>query len=323
MFLATTSTAAGAKKTRWPRWIFFIALLCFLLLNAAGLALGNLIYEESSVLHPRLYQKSLQRLQSEQEQKHWERVSLLSRFGYPLAGTYIAAAPPSRKTLIFLHGFTDSRAAGLHYLDLYRDSGFNVLLIDSRAHGESGGSSVTWGCYEKFDLDQWVDWVAERTPGGVIGVQGLSMGAATALMHAELDESRKRIAFYVADSSYSEFEPLLEAQIRQRFSQAEPLLPLLLPYANAAAYLQARFTFHQASPLQAVAHVTTPVLYIHGTADRLVPVSMALELYNATQGPRQIQLFPGAEHVAAFSKDPALYRRTIQHFIQSLELPAS
>ena len=80
--------------------------------------------------------------------------------------------------MIFLHGFTENRLVGLNYRNLYLNAGFNLLLVDSRDHGESGGESVTWGVYEKQDLDQWVDWVRQRFPVGMIGVHGVSLGAA-------------------------------------------------------------------------------------------------------------------------------------------------
>ena len=49
----------------------------------------------------------------------------------------------------------------------------------------------------------------QRYPNGNIGVHGVSMGAATALMHAEMNEVTHRVNFYVADSGYSDLEELL------------------------------------------------------------------------------------------------------------------
>jgi fermentation-respiration switch protein FrsA (DUF1100 family) len=194
------------------------------------------------------------------------------------------------------------------------------LIVDSRAHGESGGNSVTWGNYEKYDLDQWVDWVCQRLPKGMIGVHGISMGAATALMHAELNEANKRVAFYIADSSYSDFETLLALQMQQRLSLSGMVLPkLLLQYANVVAYFNARFTFHQASPIRSVRNITTPVLYIHGEADKLVPAYMSLDLYHATKGPRQIYMFPHAEHVTAIFDDRYRYGGVVQNFVHSVD----
>jgi fermentation-respiration switch protein FrsA (DUF1100 family) len=243
-----------------------------------------------------------------------------SRFGYSLIGTFIPNPQVTDKTLIFLHGFTESRLAGLSYLNIYLNAGYNLLLVDSRAHGESGGESVTWGVYEKYDVDQWVDWLRNRYPAGTIGMHGISMGAATALLHAGLNESNKRVAFYIADSSYADFESLLVDQMNQRLHLPGNIPPqVLLPYANAMAYLRSRFTFGDASPIRVVQQVTTPVLYIHGEADRLVPASMSQQLFSATKGQRQIQLFPRADHVSSIFTDRSRYRTVVQGFARSIQ----
>lgn len=314
----------ASNKKPWRRWFLAFTLIAALCINGAGLFIGNIIYKETSVLHSHLNKQKMARfkqlLENGQKEKQWEDIAIESHFGYPLQGTYIPNPHATDKTLIFLHGFTESRAVGLYYLDIYLNAGFNLLLVDSRAHGESGGNSVTWGNYEKYDLDRWVDWVYQRFPEGMIGVHGISMGAATALMHAELNETNKRVAFYVADSSYSDFETLLAQQMAQRLSLPGIVLPkILLQYANAVAFFNSRFTFHQASPIRSVRNVTTPVLYIHGEADELVPASMSQDLYRATKGPRQIYIVPHAGHVAAIYDDRYRYGGVVRSFVRSVE----
>lgn len=315
-----------SSKQFWRRLLFSFFFFAFIAVNAAGLFMGNIIYNEMCVRHSRLHANNTGRwqqiLESGKNQRNWQDIRMPSRFGYSLTGTFIPNPQTTDKTLIFLHGFTESRLAGLNYLTIYRNAGYNLLLVDSRAHGESGGDSVTWGVYEKHDVDQWVDWLRHRFPTGIIGMHGISMGAATALLHAELNESNKRVAFYIADSSYADFEALLADQMNQRLQLPGNIPPqVLLPYANAVAYLRSRFTFGEASPIRAVQQVTTPVLYIHGEADRLVPSGMSQQLYNATKGQRHIQLFPRADHVSSIFTDRARYRTVVQGFARSVQEP--
>lgn len=301
-----------------------VLLAVLIAVNGAGLYMGNIIYTEMSVRHSRLNAHNTGRLRQTLEEgkknRQWQDVAIDSRFGYPLKGTFIPNPIPSEKTLIFLHGFTETRLVGLNYRHAYLNGGFNLLLVDSRAHGDSGGPSVTWGVYEKHDLDQWVDWVRKKYPVGQVGIHGISMGAATALLHAGLNESGKRVAFYIADSAYSDFETLLIEQIRQRLQLPGNLPPqFVLPYANLVAYINSQFTFYQASPIRTVMNVTTPVLFIHGEADRLVPARMSQELFLATKGQRQIQLFPQADHVGSLYSDRFRYRNVVQGFARSVE----
>ena len=311
-------------KNFWRRLLLICFLFGFIAANAAGLFMGNIIYNEMCVRHSRLHANNTGRwqqiLENGKTSRNWQDIRMPSRFGYSLTGTFIPNPQTTDKTLIFLHGFSESRLAGLSYLNIYLNAGYNLLLVDSRAHGESGGQSVTWGVYEKHDVDQWVDWLRHRVPKGTIGMHGISMGAATALLHAGLNESNKRVSFYIADSAYSDLESLLADQMSQRLQLPGNIPPqVLLPYANAVTYLRARFTFGAASPLRVVQQVTTPVLYIHGEADRLVPASMSQQLYSMTKGQRQIQLFPRADHVSSIYTDRSRYRTVVQGFARSIQ----
>lgn len=309
----------------WRRLLLAGVVVVGICVNGAGLYGGNIIYNEMSVRHSREKIHNTGRLQQIMENgkkdRQWTDVAIKSRFGYPLVATYLPNPNPTEKTLIFLHGFTENRLAGLNYRNLYLGAGFNLLLLDSRAHGESGGDSVTWGVYEKYDLAQWVEWVRNRYPAGMIGVHGISMGAATALLHAEQNETGKQVAFYIADSSYSDFAAMLTPHAQQRLQLSENIpFRYIWPYANVVAYFKSQFTFYEASPIRAVRNVvSTPILFIHGESDNLVPVGMSWELYDAAQGPRQIHTFPKAGHVSSFYIDRARYSRVVRSFIQAVE----
>ncbi|MDI5789464.1 hypothetical protein PO124_16605 [Bacillus licheniformis] len=51
----------------------------------------------------------------------------------------------SRKAVIISHGIKWSLFGGYKYVELFQSIGYNVLLCDSRCHGLSGGSHVSYG----------------------------------------------------------------------------------------------------------------------------------------------------------------------------------
>lgn len=301
------------------RTALIFLLLCLLCINAAGLFAGSLFYNEFCVSNTRIGLERFNPLKIDLERGkqsfHWQEVSIQSPFGYTLQGTYIPNPIPTDKTIVFLHGITGSRLVGLWYTDFYLKEGYNILIYDARAHGESGGSAATWGYYEKHDLAQWIDWLFLRHSGGTIGVHGVSMGAATALAHAELNETAKKVSFYIADSAYSDLEELLAQQIQLTLKTNPVWVKLLLRYSSAAAYLQTGFFYSDVSPVRSVGTVTTPILYLHGEADRLVPVTMCAQLYTATKGYREIHTFPAAGHGMAVFESPEEYRQSIHRFL--------
>jgi fermentation-respiration switch protein FrsA (DUF1100 family) len=309
------------KRKIYRRTALVLLLLLLVVANISALFIGAVFYNEFCVLNTRTGQERFRALQEElakgKETKHWQDVSIESRLGYTLQGTYLPNPVPSNKTVIFVHGIAANRLMGLWYAGIYFDQGYNVLIYDSRAHGASGGESVTWGYFEKYDLDQWVDWIKERQPNGVVGIHGVSMGAATALEHTKLNEASKRVRFYIADSSYSDLEELLTQQIDGAVSAHNPLwVKSLLKYSSIVAYVRSGFRYEDVSPVKAVTSVTTPILYLHGEDDKLVPVAMSKQLVAASKGVKEIHTFPGVGHAMAIFDRKAEYRRYVTNFLQ-------
>jgi hypothetical protein len=314
------------KKQHFVRmfgwFLLFISVLGIILFNGIGIYAGNWFYEEVDVAYARDHRgedsKHQELLTEGKATKDWQDIGIVSKHGYKLQGTYIPSPRKSNKTLIFLHGFTKNRLYGLDYARMYLQEGYNLLLVDSKAHGDSGGTVVSWGIQEKDDVDSWVDWVQNKYPNGIIGVHGVSMGAATALMYAGFDETQHKVAFYVADSAYSQLEPLLKEKIIEEIKlPANSLLPdVLLFYSNIVSYYKNRYTFYGSSPLTAITAVTTPVLFIHGEADTLVPPKMSEDLYAAVKGPKELYIFPQAIHACAVYQDRKQYTQIVQTFIE-------
>lgn len=84
---------------------------------------------------------------------------------------------------------------------LFLRQGYRILLPDSRAHGESGGSVATYGLREGDDIHRWVDWLYGKGATCVNGF-GESMGAALVL---ESLRSESRFCAIVAESAFSDF----------------------------------------------------------------------------------------------------------------------
>jgi uncharacterized protein len=62
-----------------------------------------------------------------------------------------------------------------------------------------------------------------------------------------------------------------------------------------------------------------PILFIHGTADDVVPVSMSQQLYDAAPEPKQLLLIPGAGHFRIYQPGANSYLKAIQQFIEKAE----
>ena len=66
-----------------------------------------------------------------------------------------------------------------------------------------------------------------------------------------------------------------------------------------------------------VSSLRVPALFIHGTKDPIIPVSMAEALYAAAPQPKKLLIVPGAGHGGAQAVAGETYDRTIVEFARS------
>ena len=65
---------------------------------------------------------------------------------------------------------------------------------------------------------------------------------------------------------------------------------------------------------EALSENTVPVLFIHGTDDRFVPIEMTYENYKACVAPKRLFIVPGAEHGTSYLEDKLGYENATLKF---------
>jgi alpha-beta hydrolase superfamily lysophospholipase len=203
--------------------------------------------------------------------------------GVNLKGWRCRAPTARRGTLVYLHGVADNRTSGTGVIDRFGRLGFDVVVYDSRAHGESEGELCTYGYYEKRDLHHVLDTVG---PGPIVLV-GTSLGAAVALQEAAGDA---RVTAVVAAETFSDLRSVATARAPFFFT------PGIIARAFKLAEQQGRFSVDDVSPVMAAAEIRSPVLLIHGSADSETRPAHSQRVLAALAGPKRLILVAGARH---------------------------
>jgi uncharacterized protein len=246
-----------------------------------------------------------------------QEVFIRSPYGYILYGIFVPVEG-SNKTVVIAHGITVTLYHSLKYLNLFRKRGYNVLVYEHRNHGRSGKKNTTYGYYEKHDLRAIVDYVFTKSgPGAKVGTMGESLGAAVVLQHSAIDP---RISFVVADCPYSDLTELMKYHAWIDYHM--PAFPFLY-IADLFCWIFTGMTFAKVSPIQDIATVETPILWIHGQEDTYVPTHMSIDMYHAKiKGIKKLYLAPEAGHAASIWSNPAEYDRQLGDFLVEIEQPA-
>ena len=240
-----------------------------------------------------------------------QELYLHSPNGYPIRGTFYQPLITTN-TVIICHGVTENKINSIKFIRMYERLGYNTVVYDHRRHGESGGKTTSYGHYEKIDLQTVIKEIREIIGrDAILGIHGESMGAATTLLYA--GTIHDDADFYISDCAFSDFKVLLRKIVKETISIN---LELAVQITNLAIRLRDGYTFNHVSPLQAVANIFKPVLFIHSIPDAFIPVSMAKELYEAKiDGVRELALFEKGAHAQSFNDNPELYEETVRTFL--------
>ena len=231
--------------------------------------------------------------------------------GYIIRGTFYQPLITTN-TVIICHGVTENKINSIKFIRMYERLGYNTVVYDHRRHGETGGKTTSYGYYEKIDLQTVIKEVREIIgDDAILGIHGESMGAATTLLYA--GTVNDDADFYISDCAFSDFKMLLRKIVKETISINFELAVLI---SNLAIRLRDGYTFNHVSPIQAVANIFKPVLFIHSIPDAFIPVSMAKELYEAkVNGVRELALFKEGAHAQSFNTSPELYEETVKDFL--------
>lgn len=203
-----------------------------------------------------------------------------------------------RETVLICPGMGGSDARTIKLARQFIAAGFNVLAIDFRGHGKSGGQLSGFGVLEKRDVLTAVAWLKSTRPEQSEKILGLGMSnGATALILAAADGSRSAqsidaIALY---AGYDNLPSLLNDYTD--YWTREPIRFLTTHLALPLASLHVGVNLSSNGPDKMIDRLwPRPVLFVHGEMDDLIPFERGQSLFEAAQQPKYHLWFTEGSH---------------------------
>lgn len=235
---------------------------------------------------------------------------------YRLVADYIPAATRTNKSVIIDHGFMNNKESMGAYAYLFHHLGYNVLVPDARAQGQSQGKYIGYGYPERYDQRKWAYRLIKKNgTHSRIVLFGVSMGGATVMMTSGV-HLPPQVKAVIEDCGYSSLTAEIEHEAKDLYHlPAFPRFPLvqMLSGINRVAN---GFFLSQCSSVKALHHNHRPTLFIHGQADTFVPTKMVYQNYRASRGPKKLWVVPKAKHAKSFQTEPRTYQRHVQSFLK-------
>ncbi len=245
-----------------------------------------------------------------------EQIKIKAKDGIILNGYYLGVNGESRGVVLCHHGYTSSALKDcVSIAKFFYEMGYDFLLVDNRAHGESEGEYIGFGILDRYDCLEWIKYLNKRFEKKNILLYGVSMGAATVLMTSGFEElSQRNVKGIISDCAFTSPYDVF-AHILKRDYHLPPFP--VMNINNMLCRKKAKYGFKDYSTIDAVSKTDIPILFIHGSEDDFVPTWMSQENYKHCHSPKELLIVEHAAHAASYYEEPALYEEKIKAFLSA------
>ncbi len=226
----------------------------------------------------------------------FEELEFHAEDGVRLHGLYFPAQGESRGTIVQFHGNAGNVTSHYESLVWLTERGYAFFTFDYRGYGVSERARPSQAGLE---LDAFAAMsVAEALPRARAGRDlvyfGQSLGGAV-LLHAYAERpSRERVRALVIEGSFHSYEEVASSVLYRHW--------FLFPFTGFAYPLVS----DEYAPARTIARVSpTPLLVVHGTADRVVPPAFGQAIYDLAREPRELWLVRGTDHLRTWNREAA------------------
>ena len=213
--------------------------------------------------------------------------------------------------VVLLHGVGSNRTSMLGRFRFLHARGYAVLAPDFQAAGESPGEHVTFGARESLDAAASVKFLRDSAPDERLGVIGVSMGGAAALVGPKpLD-----VDAMVLESVYPTFRDAVSDRLKVWLGPVGLLGPAIAPLLIGVIGPEIGVDEDDLRPIERIGSVREPVLMLAGSDDQYTPMEESLALFDRIKAPKRFWEVNGAGHVDLHDFAPAEYERVVGSFL--------
>jgi len=255
-----------------------------------------------------LYSPAHQKLGTPNIPYPYQDVILKSKSGSDIKGWMYPVDKKAPAVALF-HGVRSNRKSMLSRAEFLIQAGFNVLLIDLQAHGESSGEFISFGIIESWDVKAAIAYLRKRYPRNRIGAIGASLGAAACL----LGDKPVEVDALVLEAVYPNIGDAVKNRLEIKLGKIGRVLSPLLTMQFKP---RLGISTDSLRPEQAIKGFRGALLMIAGSNDRHTPIDESQRIYRNAHEPKTLWVVKGAAHVDYLKYSGAVYQSRILEFFR-------
>ena len=216
----------------------------------------------------------------------------------------------SKKCAIILQGRTESLWYSYYYAKPYQDLGYNILVIDSRAHGNSDGKYNCAGLKEYRDVLKWTEYIKNRFNIEKFILHGICIGSATA-MYAITNDKNNYYEGIVADGMYTNFYETFKNHMIEEGRRVHPFIDIMM----VIMYLRAGVDIKRKGPIKSIKNLDKPILFLYSKEDKFSLPEKAKLLYDVCPSEKRLVWFEKGAHSHIRINNLEKYDNSIKDFV--------
>lgn len=217
--------------------------------------------------------------------------------------------PNPRGTVALFHGHGSKKSSLLAEAAVFRSLGFNTILLDFRAHGNSEGNNCTIGYKEAEDVKLVYDHIKAGGEKNII-LYGASLGAAT--ITRAIHEYRLEPARIILDMPFASLSGAVTGRLKMMGLPPQPLGAMLGFWGGT---MNGFWAFNH-NPYQYVRSVKCPVLLQRGKLDLRVTQAETDLIYKNIPGPKKMVIYDESAHESFCKKENSKWVAEVTAFLQ-------
>lgn len=239
----------------------------------------------------------------------FETIYLTTKSGLKLEAWYIRAGSAVGTVCLF-HGHGGTKSGVYKESEAFRQLGYNTMLLDFRAHGNSGGNTCTIGHDETEDVKLAYDFIRNKGEKNIV-LWGISMGASaiTKAIHDLQLQPQKLIL----EMPFGTIEDAVKGRLKIMGLPPQPIATLLTFWGGA----EHGFWAFSIKPQEYVKDIHCPVLLQWGQNDPRVTRAEEDILFGNIPGAyKKFVVYESAGHESLYKKEPEKWIKEVGAFLQ-------
>ena len=246
----------------------------------------------------------------ERENTQFKKDVHFVRDGFNLYGEYFDFGYD--RCVMVLSGRTEGLKYGYYFAIPYAKNGFNVLVVDPRAHGLSDGEYNTVGFEEGLDDVAWVKFLREECKMKTIVFHGICIGSAGGMYALTNESSKGCVDGIVTEGMFPNFGESVKNHL------IEQKRPVFIFFDLINMWMK-KYTGHsmKKGPIDVIDKLDKPLLMLHSKEDRYSTPEYAQKLFDKAGTPnKKLVWFEKGKHSMLRITDTEKYDEAIALFIQ-------